>query len=98
MSVTFFIRVGNVISVSATFHSPWRLISSFKRLFKLANEFSLKMFIDAVDTKVTVKESLIASSKLLVMADFLVLVLVPPPPPHPHPPPPLLPALLVLLL
>ena len=61
------------------------------------------MFIDADDTKVTVKESLIASSKLLVMADFLVLVLVPPPPPPPPPPPsppptPFLPALLFLLL
>ena len=73
--------MGNVISVSATFHSPWRLISSFKKFSKLANKFSLKMFIDADETKVTVKESLIASSKLLVMADFLVLVLVPPPPP-----------------
>ena len=76
-------------------YSPWRLISSFKRFLKLAHEFSMKMFIDADDTKVTVKESLIASSKFLVMADFLVLVLLPPSPP---PPPPFLPALLFLLL
>ena len=85
--------MGNVIFVRDTFHSPWRLISLLKRFLKLANEFSLKILIDADDTKVTVKESLIASSKLLVMADFLVLVLVPPPAP-----PPFLPALLFLLL
>ena len=59
----------NVVSVNATLLLPCRLISSLDIFLKLANELAMESFLEADDTKITVKES---SSPLKSAGFYLV--------------------------
>ena len=65
------ILVGKLIATSATSHTPVRWISSWKKLLKASNVFSLKKSIDAVEITWTEKSP--SKRLFLIMLRRLVL-------------------------